>query len=249
VLDVMMPKIDGLEVCRRLKADVLASRIPILLLTAMGDVEDRIKGLEEGADDYLAKPFDLRELAARVKALVRASKRERDRNPTTNLPGAGAVEDHVHALLHAGSPCALLYLDIDHFESYADAFGFHKADDVAAELGRMVLERARVYGGGAAFVGHVGGDDFVLVTDPEHAENLARELVDAFESRVHGWYTGGDSGAAQMARRMTLSIAVLDAQASKAKTLEELSRLLAATKRASKRQEGSNYVIFQPDNS
>jgi diguanylate cyclase (GGDEF)-like protein len=247
VLDLMMPRIDGLEVTRRLKADVLASRIPVLLLTAMADVEDRIRGLDAGADDYLVKPFDLRELTARVRALVRASKRERDRNPTTNLPGAGAVEDHVDALLKAGAPCALLYLDIDHFEAYADAFGFHKADDVAAELGRLVLERSRVYGGGAAFVGHVGGDDFVVVADPEHAENLARELVDAFDARVSGWYEEVDGSAQQMATRMTLSIALVDAHKAKIKSLEELSRLLAATKRQSKKQGGSNFVIFTPE--
>jgi diguanylate cyclase (GGDEF)-like protein len=180
-----------------------------------------------------------------VRALVRASKRERDRNPTTNLPGASAVEDHVDGLLKSKAPCAVLYLDVDHFEEYADAFGFTKADHVTAELGRMVLERVRVFGGGAAFVGHVGGDDFIVVCDPAHAEELARELVDGFESRVAGWYAG-QSGAEQMATRMTLSIAIVDAAVAGAKSLEELSRLLAATKRASKRREDSNYVVYKP---
>jgi diguanylate cyclase (GGDEF)-like protein len=245
VLDVMMPKLDGIEVAKRLKADVLASRIPILMLTALSAVDDRVKGLDAGADDYLSKPFDLRELTARVRALVRASKRERDRNPTTNLPGASAVEDHVDALLKAKTPCAVLYLDVDHFEAYADAFGFTKADAVTADLGRMVLERARVFGGGSAFVGHVGGDDFIVVCDPAQAEELAQELVDGFETRVAGWYTG-QPGSEQMATRMTLSIAIVDATVAGAKSLEELSKLLAATKRASKRREGSNYVVYSP---
>jgi diguanylate cyclase (GGDEF)-like protein len=246
VLDVMMPRLDGLEVAKKLKADVLASRIPILMLTALGGIDERVKGLDAGADDYLAKPFDLRELAARVRALVRASKRERDRNPTTNLPGSSAVEDHVDAMIKKKAACAVLYLDVDHFEAYADAFGFHKADEVAADLGRLVLERARVFGGGSAFVGHVGGDDFIVVCDPGHASELAQELVDAFDGRVAGWYTG-QPGAEQMAKRMTLSIAIVDAQASGAKSLEEMSKFLAATKRASKRREGSNFVVWSPD--
>ncbi len=147
ILDVMMPHTDGLEVAKRLKADVLASRIPILMLTSLSAVDDRVKGLEAGADDYLSKPFDLRELAARVRALIRSAKRERDRNPTTNLPGSTAVEDHVSLLLKQKTACTLLYCDVEHFEAFADAYGFRKADDLVAELGGLVLERARAYGG------------------------------------------------------------------------------------------------------
>jgi diguanylate cyclase (GGDEF)-like protein len=251
VLDIMMPKLDGMEVCKRLKADVLSSRIPILMLTALGGVSDKVKGLEAGADDYLGKPFDLRELAARVKALVRAAKRERDRNPTTNLPGAGAVEEHVDGLLRRKAPCALLYCDVEHFEAYADAFGFRKADDVVAELGGMILERARAYGGGAAFVGHVGGDDFVVVVEPQNAIELAQDMIEAFEARASKWYAAAEAGAQQMAPRMTLSIAVVDTAAPGAQvgTLEELAKHLAAAKRASKRREGSNYVVWSPDHT
>lgn len=246
ILDIMMPRTDGLEVCKRLKADVLASRIPILLLTSLAGVDNRVKGLEAGADDYLEKPFDLRELAARVRALIRSAKRERDRNPTTNLPGSSAVEDHVDSLLRKKAPCAILYLDVDHFEAYADAYGFAKADDVVEEMGAFILDRARAHGQGSAFVGHVGGDDFVVVSDAHSAEKMAQELVQAFDSRLQKWYAG-ESGPEQMATRMTLSIAVVDAQKTGAKTTEELARFLAQAKRASKKREGSNYVIWGAD--
>jgi diguanylate cyclase (GGDEF)-like protein len=249
ILDVMMPRLDGLEVAKKLKADVLASRIPILMLTSLAGVDDRVKGLDAGADDYLGKPFDLRELSARVRALIRASRRERDRNPTTNLPGAHAVEDHVDLLLKKKAPCALLHLDIDHFEEYADAFGFRKADEVVGEMGEMILEQARAHGGSNAFVGHVGGDDFVVVIDePAHADTLARDLVSSFDERVPGWYQGDDP-VQQMANRMTLSIAVVDAQAADVKDTEELAKVLAQTKRASKKREGSNYVVWSAERS
>jgi DNA-binding response OmpR family regulator len=74
VLDVVMPRMDGFTVCEHLRRDVTLASVPILFLTARSAVEDRIRGLEEGADDYLAKPFDLRELRARVKALLRRSR-------------------------------------------------------------------------------------------------------------------------------------------------------------------------------
>src|SRR5215468_4054175 len=245
ILDVMMPHTDGLEVAKRLKAGVIASRIPILMLTSLSAVDDRVKGLEAGANDYLAKPFDLRELAARVKALIRSAKRERDRNPTTNLPGSTAVEDHVGLLLKQKTACALLYCDVEHFDAFADAYGFRRADDIIAELGGLILERARAYGGADAFVGHVGGDDFVVVVGPDEAEELAQDLVEAFDGRVPRWYSG-ETGPEQMAVRMSLSIAIVDAQKAKAETADDLARLLAQAKRASKKREGSNYVVWKP---
>jgi diguanylate cyclase (GGDEF)-like protein len=247
ILDVMMPHTDGLEVAKRLKADVLASRIPILMLTSLSAVDDRVKGLEAGADDYLSKPFDLRELTARARALIRSAKRERDRNPTTNLPGSTAVEDHVNLLLKQRTACALLYCDVEHFEEYADAYGFRRADDVVAELGGLLLERARAYAGSDAFVGHVGGDDFVIVVGPDEAEELASDLVEAFDVRVPRWYQHAESGPQQMARRMTLSVAVVSAPQAGAETVEDLARVLAQAKRASKKREGSNYVIWKPE--
>jgi diguanylate cyclase (GGDEF)-like protein len=249
ILDVMMPQIDGLEVARRLKSDVLSSRIPILMLTSLSGVDDRVKGLDAGADDYLAKPFDLRELIARVKALIRSATRERDRNPTTNLPGSSAVEDFVNDVLKRHrSDCALLYLDVDHFDTYADAFGFHKADEVIAELGELVLEQARNHGGSEAFVGHVGGDDFVVVVRAAEAEKLAHDLIEAFDTRVPRWYAG-ESGGAQMGRRMVLSIALVNAVASGARTTEDVAKLLAHAKRASRRRDESNVVVWKPEES
>ena len=143
VLDVMMPKLDGIEVCKRLKADVLISRVPILMLTSLAGVDDRIAGLDAGADDYLPKPFDLRELAARVKALIRQSRRERDRNPTTNLPGSEAIDDKVTTLLKGDAPFVLLYVDIENFRSYADVYGYRRADDVVSNTGKLILQEAR----------------------------------------------------------------------------------------------------------
>src|SRR6187549_729217 len=102
VLDVMMPRVDGFEVARRLKGDVMWSRTPILMLTALAGVDNQVQGIDAGADSYMSKPFDLREFGAKVKALVRASRRERDRNPTTNLPGSRAIDEEIDKALRAG---------------------------------------------------------------------------------------------------------------------------------------------------
>lgn len=76
LLDLMLPELDGLEVCRRLKGDVKTSSIPIIMLTAKNEEIDKILGLELGADDYLTKPFSPRELIARIKAVLRRSNKD-----------------------------------------------------------------------------------------------------------------------------------------------------------------------------
>lgn len=223
VLDVMMPKLDGMEVARRLKADVISSRVPILMLTSLSDVDAKVRGLECGADDYLAKPFDFRELRARVKALIRHSRRERDRNPATNLPGAGALEDHVTERLRANessggsnessgdaAPFSVMHLTFERFEEFTDREGFRRAEEVIAKAGAIILGRAR----GEAFLAHVGGDDFVLVGDDESlralADDVRGQLAEAYPELV-------------------LDTAL--ASAAGAKTIEDVSRRLADAKK------------------
>ena len=183
VLDVMMPKMDGLEVARRLMADVMWSRTPILMLTALAGIDDQVQGLEAGADAYMAKPFDLREMGARVKALIRAARRERDRNPTTNLPGSRAIDEEIEGALKSGKPTAVIHIDVLNFDSYADAIGIGKSEETVRSLGQFLLESARAASGGGSFVGHVGGSDFVAVVAPEHAEPFVTQAESSFDAK------------------------------------------------------------------
>jgi len=80
ILDLMLPDMDGMEVCQKLKSDKATQKIPVLMLTARTDLEDKIKGLEYGADDYVTKPFETRELIARIKAILRRSEWENGKN-------------------------------------------------------------------------------------------------------------------------------------------------------------------------
>jgi DNA-binding response OmpR family regulator len=183
VLDVMMPRVDGLEVARRLKADVMWSRTPILMLTALAGIDDQVHGLEAGADSYMAKPFDLREMSARVKALVRSARRERDRNPTTNLPGSRAIDEEIEGALKSGKPTAVCHVDVLNFDSYADTIGIARSEDTVRSLGQWLLDSARGASGGGAFVGHIGGSDFIAVLAPEHVEPFLTTAEGAFDAK------------------------------------------------------------------
>jgi DNA-binding response OmpR family regulator len=111
VLDLMLPGIDGLEVCRRLRAD--GGRVPVIMLTALGDEADRVVGLELGADDYVTKPFSPRELALRVDGVLRRTS-EPDRGPTAPLTDGDLVVDPVrHEALLAGRVLSLTGREFD----------------------------------------------------------------------------------------------------------------------------------------
>ncbi len=181
VLDVMMPRVDGHEVARRLKADVMWSRTPILMLTALAGVDNEVTGLEAGADAYMSKPFDLREFGARCKALIRAARRERDRNPTTNLPGSRAIDEEIEGALKSGKPTSVVHIDILNWDAYADSIGIARSEDTVKNLGAWLLEAARNASGGGAFVGHIGGSDFIAVLAPEHADPFVKYAESAFD--------------------------------------------------------------------
>jgi DNA-binding response OmpR family regulator len=111
LLDLMIPKVDGLDVCRELRK---SSRVPIIMITALGEETDRVVGLELGADDYVTKPFSVRELMARIKAVLRRTQTD-GAGPSTVLSGVGGLRMDVdgRAVTVAGSPVALTHLEFD----------------------------------------------------------------------------------------------------------------------------------------
>jgi diguanylate cyclase (GGDEF)-like protein len=203
ILDHSMPGMNGFEVCRRVKQNPFTSRIPVLMLTAQSAVESKVEGFAAGADDYLAKPFDPRELRARVQALLRLVQRESDRNPTSGLPGGRAIDHEITARIERGESFAVCYLDLDYFKPFADTFGFAIADEVIRGLGAAIRESAAAGGEeGKDFVGHIGGDDFIILTAPGRAESFVQEcttrcrrvIEDAVgeDARRAGGFTGVD---------------------------------------------------------
>ena len=185
ILDLEMPRMSGFEVCRAVKQNPFTARIPVLMLTGQGDVDHKVQGFEAGADDYLAKPFDPRELRARVTALLRLVRREADRNPTSGLPGGLAIEEEVLRRVRANETFAVVYLDLDNFKAFGDSFGFAVADQAIRELGTTLRSAVEAAGTSSDFVGHIGGDDFLVIT----AERTAPEVVRAFNERFRGVVT------------------------------------------------------------
>ncbi len=184
ILDLNMPGLSGYDVCRAVKRNPGTARVPILMLTAQASVEHKLEGFEAGADDYLPKPFDARELRARVSALLRLVRREADRNPTSGLPGGHAIEEELITRVARNETFAVCYIDLDNFKPFADHFGFAVADDVIRDTGDAIRHAVSAVGTSDDFVGHIGGDDFLVITSPERADDVAQECATRFRRVV-----------------------------------------------------------------
>ncbi|MEW5894474.1 MAG: response regulator [Candidatus Omnitrophota bacterium] len=192
ICDYMMPVMTGPEFCQNVKKDVLLRNIPIVMLTGKGEVKDMVKGIESGADDYLVKPFEPDALLARIRMVMRRTVQSLDANPLTHLPGNTSIMEKFDECIHSGKPFAVAYADLDQFKIYNDTYGFEKGDDVIRETARLILELVREKSGEDSFVGHIGGDDFVFVTDNYVMDDVCRELISRFDEKSLTFYNEND---------------------------------------------------------
>jgi diguanylate cyclase (GGDEF)-like protein len=219
VIDLRMPRVDGLELTRRLRANPMTSVLPVIMLTAKGMTVDKVHGLVAGADDYLIKPFDTAELIARVSSTLRRNKEAREVSPLTGLPGNSRVRREINDRVRGGVDYAVGYIDIDRFKSVNDRYGFVRGDGFITALARSLHQAVLSVGAPPAFLGHIGGDDFVIVCAPTQVLPLTTRAVSDFEEAADALYDPEDArrgyvelkdrrGNTQRAHLVTLSIGV-----------------------------------------
>ncbi|MGZ4114810.1 MAG: GGDEF domain-containing response regulator [Actinomycetota bacterium] len=190
--DVMMPNMDGFELTRRLRQDSRTATVSVIMLTARGLSADKLEGFSVGADDYIVKPFDTPELLARIRGVLRRAKEMRAVSPLTGLPGNVRIESEIEGRVKTADTFAILYVDLDHFKSFNDHYGFMRGDQVIQWTARLLQDIALELGGASTFVGHVGGDDFVVVCQAELAERMADEIIARFDARAADQYDDAD---------------------------------------------------------
>ncbi len=223
LMDLDMPRMNGREALKELRKIPKTSMIPIIMLTSRDALADKISGIEVGADDYITKPFEAQELTARVEGILRRNSRALEANPLTTLPGGPAIEEEVSRRIREKQLFSFLYLDIDNFKAFNDAYGYANGDKILKEVANLLLETIRSIGQAAAFVGHVGGDDFVVVLAPECAEFVAKKIAEEFDRNAPAHYSPTDrakgfvlaqnrQGQDQRFPVMTLSIAIVTSE-------------------------------------
>ncbi len=192
LLDVMMPGIDGIEVCRRLRADPRTSHIPVILLTAKSMTVDKVVGLAAGADDYVLKPFDPMELVARVQTTLRRAHDLRGASPLTGLPGNHRIETEIARRLADDRRIAVAYVDLNDFKAYNDHYGFLAGDKVIQATAQVLRDALTAEGLEDSFLGHIGGDDFVMAFHPERIDDVCKTALQSFDARIASLYAEED---------------------------------------------------------
>jgi diguanylate cyclase (GGDEF)-like protein len=255
IMDLMMPYLDGLKTTHILKANFTTYHLPIIILTSQIAVEDMVLAVEMGADDYMKKPFDPVELKARLLMNLRRVDRDQNSNPLTKLPGNAIINRIIMARL--AQPLAILYADLDNFKAYNDKYGFNMGDKIICYAAQTLAFAVKTTGNPSDFLGHVGGDDFVMVSTPDKAEALAQTICTEFDKGIPPFYSSEDQERKKIIAfdrqgtqcefpLVSLSIAIVTNEHTALTTIPQIAQIAAELKHYAKSKpggiSGSNFV-------
>ncbi|MFA5118783.1 MAG: response regulator [Candidatus Omnitrophota bacterium] len=253
LLDYQMPIMDGREVCRLIKKDLLLRHLPIIMVTGKGDITDKLDGIDAGADDYIVKPFEPKELMAHIRMILRRTSIDLEANPLTRLPGNVSILNEFSLKLASKAPFAVCYIDLDKFKAYNDIYGFEHGDEVIRETARILIRAVQTVGNPDDFIGHIGGDDFIVVTSIPTSDAICKRIIDDFDKTVPSFYNEADrtrgyiiakdrQGKAQNVTLLSISIGVVTNEFRTIEHVAQIGEIGAELKSYAKNIGRSNYV-------
>jgi diguanylate cyclase (GGDEF)-like protein len=237
----MLPDIDGYEVCRNLRTNMRTSHIPVIFLTQKDERSDKLQGLELGADDYITKPFDIEELKLRVQGAIKRAERESLTDPRSGLPAGRLIEEQLRRIIREKG-WALIDARINHFEPFKDVYGFVAGDDVLRFTAMMIGEIVDELGATTDFIGHAGGDNFIIITASDKAAAIRDRIKERFNEEVLMHYNFMDrqqgyvqapasDGTTTKVSFMTMSIGVVSPDEQSFADIREITELAAEARR------------------
>jgi PleD family two-component response regulator len=244
VLDIMLPDIDGYEVCRTLRTYTRTSHIPVIFLTQKDERSDKLLGLELGADDYITKPFDIEELRLRVYNAIVRSERESLTEPHTNLPSGQLIEDQLRQIIQKEG-WALIDIRLSHFDAFKEAYGFVASDNILRFTAMLIGEVIDEFGTINDFVGHTGNDHFVIITTEECSTAIKENVFERFSEEIITHYNYLDrqkgyiqySGAGEVTEQspvISIKIGVVSPAEHEFTDIREITELAADARRRQK---------------
>lgn len=256
ILDIMLPDIDGFKMLNQLKVNVRTKHIPVILLSGLEKAEEKAKGLRLGASDYMTKPFAPVELSARVEMVLERTEAEYSTSPSTKLPGNLSIEKAITRRIVEKLPFAVCYCDLDNFKAYNDCYGFSRGDGVIRLTAQIIMAAMKELGNNDDFLGHIGGDDFILITTPDRVDDITNRIIETLD-RIIPFYYDKDTrekgyieeldrqGRMNKFPIMSISIAVVTNLHRQIKHIGEVSDIAAELKRLAKNKQGSVVIKDQ----
>lgn len=241
VLDIMLPDIDGYEVCRNLRTSTRTSHIPVIFLTQKDERSDRLQGLELGADDYITKPFDIEELKLRVQGAIRRSEREALTDPRSGLPAGRLIEEQLRIAIRQ-SEWAYMDIRLNYFDQFKEVYGFVAGDDALRFTAMLINEVVDEVGTPNDFLGHAGGDNFIIITQEANSKAIRDRLKERFAEEVQSHYNfmdrqqgyimaAGADGRMEKTPLMTLAIGIVTPKQQTFADIREITEMAAEVRR------------------
>ncbi len=226
VLDIRLPDIDGYEVARRLRSARRTREIPIIFLTEKRSRQDRLQGLELGADDYITKPFDVQELRLRVRNALRRSLQGTLTNPVTGMPEGSLLTERLAECLE-NKDWGILVISLENLGAFREAYGFVASDDVLRAISLMIHNAVRDLGSPSDFIAQLSQAKFLLITQPDRMQDLGSRIHTRLEQSLDYFYPLKDRGKTSLAVKH-LSVKIQQVQASNCRftTVDELKGFL-----------------------
>jgi diguanylate cyclase (GGDEF)-like protein len=254
IVDITLPGIDGFAVVEHLRADLKTAHIPIIMLSARHETQHKVRAFAYGVDDYLTKPFSVEELLARIRARMHV--RESYLSPLTALPAGKRIEQAITQQLESGGQWALIYFDLDNFKAYNDTYGFVQGNHLIELMAQIAVDCLREEGAATDFLGHIGGDDFLIVTAPDRVAPLCEGIMRRWDAESRALYAQSDlargtlealdrQGRPQSFPLVAVSLGVVTNERRPISTIEEISQAAAEVKAKAKSSPGSGFYVDQ----
>jgi PleD family two-component response regulator len=241
VLDIMLPDIDGYEVCRTLRTQSRTRHIPVIFLTQKDERSDKLQGLELGADDYITKPFDIEELKLRVQNAIARAERESLTDPRSGLPSGRLIEEELRRIIREEG-WAFMDIRINHFSPFKEEYGFVAGDDVLRFTAMTLNEVVDEFGTPDDFIGHAGSDNFIVITTEENSAEIHDNIMARFAEEVLAHYNfidreqgyitvKGAEGNTEQVPLMAIGVGVVSPSQHQFADIREITELAADARR------------------
>jgi diguanylate cyclase (GGDEF)-like protein len=259
VVDLILLSSDMEPVNGKMLIQIIRSRshlmaVPVIMITHETQLTELMLGHEKGFDDFLVRPFSPLVLQLRVNLNIAKTMERVEANALTHLPGNHAIEKIVQKKIQASEKFSVLYIDINNFKAFNDHYSFQKGDEVILQTARILVTTSHaVARDGECFIGHIGGDDFIVVLPAELEEVFARQFMDDFDRLLPTYYnkTDREAGFIRVENRrgkmenfplMSCSVAGCTNLYRNYASLREIAQDAAEVKTFLKSQPGSHYL-------